>query len=246
MAEIRIVAEPRTEFGKGGARRTRRAGWLPAVLYGRGAEPRHLSLPARDFAHALRSGANVLLRVELNGRSDLALPKAVQRDPVRGVIEHVDLLLVRRGEKVRVEVPVQIVGEAPPDALVDQQLTTLTVEAEATHIPGRFEADISGLAIGGAVHARDIVLPSGVVLQADPEAIVVHLMTAPTAAEVEAEVAAAEAELGAGAAAVAEQEAARAEVEGEAPSGEATGQGDRAADTAAREGRPAESQTPQE
>jgi large subunit ribosomal protein L25 len=192
VAEVRISAEPRTEFGKGGARRTRRAGKVPAVLYGHGAPPRHLCLPAREFAHALKTdaGANVLLRLDVDGTSELALAKAVQRDVVRGDIEHVDLLLVRRGEKVRVDVPVQVSGDVVPDGLVDQQLTTLAVEAEATNIPQSLEVSITGLQIGGAIHASDVQLPEGVQLQVDPDAIVVHILAAPTAAQIEAELAA--------------------------------------------------------
>ena len=145
VSEVRIAAEPRTEFGKGGARRTRRAGKIPAVLYGHGTEPRHIALPAREFGHAIKAGANTLLTLQLDGgASELALPKAIQRDPIRGDFEHVDLLLVRRGEKVTVEVRVALTGEATRDGLVDQQLMTLTVEAEATNIPDHFEVEHRG------------------------------------------------------------------------------------------------------
>src|SRR5947208_3067294 len=123
LAQVRISAEPRTEFGKGGARRTRRSGRVPAVLYGHGTAPRHISLPSRDFEHALRTdGANVLLSLAIDGGDELALPKAIQRDPVRGAIEHVDLILVRRGEKITVEVPVTLTGTAASGGLVDHQL----------------------------------------------------------------------------------------------------------------------------
>ncbi|MHB2023502.1 MAG: 50S ribosomal protein L25/general stress protein Ctc [Mycobacteriales bacterium] len=200
MAEVRISAEPRTEFGKGVARRTRKAGRVPAVLYGHGADPRHISLSARDFSHALKTdaGANVLLRLEIDGSSELALPKAIQRDPLRGDIEHVDLILVRLGETVTVEVAVNLVGVAPAESLVDLQLDTLSVQAEATHIPQHFDVDLTGLAVGDSVHAGDIKLPAGVELHADPEAVVVHLLPAPSAAQMEAEIAGVEAELGAG------------------------------------------------
>lgn len=213
MSEVRIVAEPRTEFGKGGARRTRRAGKIPAVLYGHGSEPRHISLPDREFEHALRTeaGLNVLLTLDLDGGSELALPKAIQRDPLRGVIEHADLILVRRGEKVTIEVPVQVTGEIAPGGLLDQQLMTLSVVAEATHIPQNFQVDVSGAEVGHAVHAGDVELPSGTELQTDPEATVVHVLAAPTAEQIEAELAGAEAELGAGAAGA--EEAAPAEEE---------------------------------
>jgi large subunit ribosomal protein L25 len=201
VSEVRITAEPRTEFGKGGARRTRRAGKLPAVLYGHGTDPRHISLPARDFEHALRTdGYNVLLSLDLEGGAELALPKSVQRDPVRGSIDHVDLILVRRGEKITVDVPVTLTGDAAPGGLVDQQLTVLSVEAEATHIPSGFEVSIEGLDIGQAIHAKDVPLPEGTTLAGDPETVVVHVMAAPTQEQLESELAEAEAELGAGAA----------------------------------------------
>ena len=145
MPEVRIIAEPRTEFGKGGARRTRRAGKLPAVLYGHGTDPRHLSLPSREFEHALRTdGANVLLDLQLAEGSELALPKSIQRDPIRGAIEHVDLILVRRGERITVEIVIQIVGEVVAGGLLDQSLTTLSVTAEATNIPSGVEVSIDG------------------------------------------------------------------------------------------------------
>jgi large subunit ribosomal protein L25 len=188
VSQVRITAEPRTEFGKGGARRTRRAGKVPAVLYGHGTDPRHLSLPAHDFERALhKEGANVLISLAIDGGDELALPKAVQRDPVRGVIEHVDLILVRRGEKITVDVPVHLTGDVVPGGLVDHQLTTLSVAAEATHIPTAFEVSIDGLEIGGSVHAKDVPLPQGTELAADPEVVVVHILAAPTAEDLEAE-----------------------------------------------------------
>jgi large subunit ribosomal protein L25 len=188
VPEVRITAEPRTEFGKGGARRTRRAGKLPAVLYGHGTDPRHLSLPTRDFEHALRTdGANVLLDLQLAEGSELALPKSIQRDPVRGGIEHVDLILVRRGERITVEIVIQIVGEVVPGGLLDQSLTTLSVTAEATNIPAAVEVGIEGLEIGASVHAGQIPLPDGVELAGDTEQVVVHVVPAPTAEELEAE-----------------------------------------------------------
>lgn len=197
MSEVRIVAEPRTEFGKGGARRTRRAGKIPAVLYGHGQPPRHLALPAREFAHALKGGgANTLLTLVMDGSSELALAKAVQRHPIRGDFEHVDLLLVRHGEKVTVEVPVALVGEAARDGLVDQQLTTVTVQAEATRIPERLEVVIAGMRVGDRVDAGAIPLPSGVTLAGDPQQTVVTILAAPTAEQVEAELAGAEAGAG--------------------------------------------------
>jgi large subunit ribosomal protein L25 len=196
VSEVRINAEPRTEFGKGGARRTRRAGKIPAVLYGHGTAPRHLALPAREFGHAIKAGANTLLTLQLDGSSELALPKAIQRHPIRGDFEHVDLLLVRSGEKVTVEVPVTLTGEATREGLIDQQLVTLTVEAEATHIPDHFEVDIEGLEVGDNVTAGAVSLPSGTTLVGDPEQVVVAVLAAPSAEQLEAELAGAEAEAG--------------------------------------------------
>jgi large subunit ribosomal protein L25 len=247
VSEVRISAEPRTEFGKGSARRTRRAGKLPAVLYGHGTDPRHISLPTREFERALHTdaGANVLLALSIEGSDELALPKSIQRDPVRGAIEHVDLILVRRGEKITVDVPVVLTGEVISGGLVDQQANTLSVQAEATHLPNQFEVSIEGLEIGGSIHAKEIDLPSGTELAADPDTIVVHIMAAPTAEQIEAELADAEAELGAGAAGAAAQEEAKAEAEGEATSEEPTGEGDVVPDTASGEGGPAEGQTPE-
>jgi large subunit ribosomal protein L25 len=218
VAEVRISAEPRTEFGKGGARRVRREGRVPAVLYGHGTDPRHISLPARDFEHALRTdGANVLLSLAIDGGDELALPNAIQRDPVRGLIEHIDLILVRRGEKITVDVAVHVSGDVAPGGLLDTQLTTLSVAAEATHIPTGFEVSIDGLEIGQAIHAKDVTLPSGTELVTDPEAVVVHILAAPTVEEMEADLAAAEAELGAGAAGA--EAAAEAEAGDEAAEG---------------------------
>ena len=196
MSEVRIHAEPRTEFGKGGARRTRRAGKIPAVLYGHGTAPRHLALPAREFGHAIKAGANTLLTLQIDGGSELALPKAIQRHPIRGDFEHVDLLLVRSGEKVTVEVRVTLTGEPTREGLIDQQLVRLTVEAEATHIPDHFEVDISGLEVGDNVTAGAVSLPSGTTLIGDPEQVVVAVLAAPSAEQLEAELAGAEAEAG--------------------------------------------------
>ena len=187
MPEVRIEAELRTEFGKGAARRTRRAGRVPAVIYGHGAQARHLSLPEHELMLALKT-PNALLRLEgLPGRSGLALPKAVQRDPIKGVIEHVDLIEVRRGEKVTVEIPVRVTGEIFPGGLLDQQLVQIAVEAEATHIPDGVDVDVEGMQVGAAVHAKDLALPEGTTLQVDPEALVLHVLAAPTAEEIEAE-----------------------------------------------------------
>ena len=130
----------------------------------------------------------MLIQVEgLSGRSQLTLPKAVQRDPIRGDIEHVDLILVRRGEKVTVEVPVHVTGEVEPGGLLDQQMVRLAVEAEATQIPQSIAVDVTGMEIGAAMHAGDLDLPSGVTLAAEPEALVLHVLAAPTAEQIEAE-----------------------------------------------------------
>jgi large subunit ribosomal protein L25 len=187
VPEVRIVAEPRTEFGKGPARRIRSAGRVPAVLYGHGTETRHVTLPGHQLLMALKT-PNVLIQVEgLSDRPQLTLPKAVQRDPIRGYIEHVDLILVRRGEKVTVEIPVQVTGEVEPGGLLDQQMVRLTVEAEATNIPQGIAVDVQGMEIGAAVNAGDLDLPSGVTLAAEPELLVLHVLAAPTAEQIEAE-----------------------------------------------------------
>jgi large subunit ribosomal protein L25 len=187
VPEVRIKAEPRTEFGKGPARRERRAGRVPAVLYGHGTDPRHVSLPGHDVLLALRT-ANVLIRLEgLPGGSQLALPKAVQRHAIKGSVEHVDLIMVRRGEKVTVEIPVTVTGEVAPDGLLDQQLIQIAVEAEATNIPPGIEVDIEGMEIGASVHAGDLTLPSGVTLAVEPDILILHVIAAPTAEQIEAE-----------------------------------------------------------
>ncbi|MGO9082106.1 MAG: 50S ribosomal protein L25/general stress protein Ctc [Streptosporangiaceae bacterium] len=188
MSEVRIAAQARTEFGKGAARRERRAGRVPAVLYGHGAQPRHVSLPGHDVLLALRT-ANVLIRLEgLEGGSQLALPKAVQRDPILGSVEHVDLITVRRGEKVTVEIPVTVTGDIAPDGMLDQQLVQIAVEAEATNIPRGIEVDITGMEVGAAVHASDLVLPQGSSLAVDPEQLVLHVISSPTAEQIAADI----------------------------------------------------------
>ena len=195
MSEVRIAAERRTEFGKGAARRVRRDHKVPAVLYGHGTAPRHLALPGHELMLALKT-PNALLSLELDGGRELALPKDVQRDPVRNVLEHVDLVLVRRGEKVTVDVPVHMVGEVAMGGLVNLDHATVQVEAEATHIPAAIEVDISGIAVGSHVTAGELRLPAGTSLAGDPDALVVGVSAAPTAEQVEAELA--EAEAGAG------------------------------------------------
>lgn len=188
MPEVRIDAEPRTQFGKGPARRTRRAGRVPAVLYGHGADTRHVTLPGHDLMLALKT-PNALIRLDgLPGASQLFLPKAVQRDPIKGFIEHVDLIVVRRGEKVTVDVPVHLTGEIAPGGLLDQQMVQVSLEVEATHIPQHVEVDIEGMEVGGAVHAGDLQLPRGATLAGESEALVLHVLAAPTAEDIEAEI----------------------------------------------------------
>ena len=197
MSEVRLTAEPRTEFGKGGARRTRRAGKIPAVIYGHGAPPRHVALPAREFANAVRhGGVNVLLTLAVDGRDELAIPKAIQRNPIKPMIEHVDLLTVRRGEKVTIEVRLVIVGEAVSGALVAQEHTSVSIEAEATNLPAEIPVPIDGLEVGSHVTAADLTLPDGATLAGDPEQILVMIQAAPTAEEIESDTAGAAAELG--------------------------------------------------
>jgi large subunit ribosomal protein L25 len=197
VADFRLEAEIRTEFGKGSARRTRRAGRVPAVLYGHGQDVVHLSLPAREFAAALRNGgSNALLTVVLDGKEQLALTKAVQRDPIKRVHEHVDLVVVRRGEKVTVDVPIVVVGETGPDTLVSIELNTVSVQVAATDIPESIEVDVTGRGVGEGFTVADLPLPSGATLLTDAEALVVNLMAAPTAEALEAELEEAEAEAG--------------------------------------------------
>ena len=231
MAQVRITSEPRTEFGKGAARRIRRANRVPAVLYGHGTDTRHLTLPGHDLMLALKGGANTLLEIEIDGATELALPKQVVRDPIKGFFEHLDLLLVKRGEKVTVDVPITVVGDAAPETIVDLQQTTLAVEAEATNIPAGFEVSVEGLQVGASIHASEVNLPAGTTLVADPDLVVVHVMAQVSAEALEAELAEAEAEAGAGAAAAAaaEGEAVAEGAEGaegeEAPAAEGGGEG---------------------
>jgi large subunit ribosomal protein L25 len=197
MSETKLTAETRSEFGKGAARRIRRAHKVPAVLYGHGTDPVHITLPGHETMLALKhGGANALLSIDVDGKETLALPKQVQRHPVKGELEHLDLLIVRRGEKVVVEVPVHVVGEAASDALVTVEHATLSVEAEATHIPEAFEVSVEGAEVGTQVLAQDVSLPSGATLHTDGETLVVNVTAAPTAEDLEAELAEAEADAG--------------------------------------------------
>jgi len=191
VSEVRISAEPRTEFGKGGARRTRRAGKVPAVLYGHGEKPKHIALPAREFAAAIRhGGANQLFEIEVSdGTRALALTKAIQRDPIKDTFDHVDLLIVRQGEMVTIEVPVVLTGEAARETLVMLEHDKLAVLADATRLPEKLEASVEGLRAGSRVTAGEIALPEGVELAADPDLVVALVAAAPTAAEMEGEIA---------------------------------------------------------
>jgi large subunit ribosomal protein L25 len=188
VSEVRLAAEARTEFGKGAARRTRRAGKIPAVLYGHGSDPKHLALPAIEFARVVREhGQNAVLTLEIDSTSELALTKTVTTHPIKNYIEHVDLLLVQRGEKVNVEVPVVITGEATPGTLVTQDATTIEVSVEALHIPDQFEVSVAGVAAGSQILAKDIVLPAGAELATDPETLIVAVNVAPTAGDMQGE-----------------------------------------------------------
>jgi large subunit ribosomal protein L25 len=182
VSEVKLTAQPRTEFGKGAARRLRRADMVPAVLYGHGTDPVHVALPGHATMMALKQ-SNALFELDVDGKATLALPKDVQRDPLRGVIEHVDLLIVRRGEKVTVDVPLHITGEPVPGALVTTEANTLSLEVEATTIPQSVEHDISGLPIGTQVLAADVKLPAGASLIGDPEALVVNIVDAERAGQ---------------------------------------------------------------
>ncbi len=195
MPEVKLIAELRTEFGKGAARRIRRADKVPAVLYGHGTAPIHIALPGHETLLALRT-ANALLSIEVNGSSQLALPKQVQRDPLKHTIEHVDLVIVRRGEKVTVDVAVHIVGEAGPDTLVVVDHNNVPLEAEATQIPERIVVSVDELPPGTQILARDLQLPEGSSLDLDPDTLIVNITNAPTAEALEAELAEAEAEAG--------------------------------------------------
>ena len=197
MSESNINAEPRTEFGKGAARRIRRADKVPAVLYGHGTDPVHITLPGHDTMLALKhGGANALLTLTVDGKEQLALPKQIQRDPIKGFLEHLDLILVRKGEKVTVEIPVHLNGEPGPDALVVTEHSTITVEAEATHIPEYVEISIEGAEVGTQIFVRDLEMPSGSTILAEDDTLIVNITHAPTAEELEAELEEAEAEAG--------------------------------------------------
>jgi len=190
VSEVKLVATARTEFGKGAARRLRRAGQIPAVLYGHGSEPVHVALPGHETFLAVKH-ANALFEIELDGKATLAIAKDVQREPVRNVIEHVDLLIVKKGEKVAVEVPVTVVGESFSGTIHVVETQSLALEAEATHLPEAVEVDIEGLQDGAIVKAGDITLPKGATLVTDAETIVLTVSVPRASAEELAEDAAA-------------------------------------------------------
>lgn len=195
MSEIKLAAERRTAFGKGAARKIRRDHKIPAVLYGHGTAPVHITLPGHDTMMALKQ-ANVLLSIELDGSSELALAKDVQRDPVRPIIEHVDLVIVKRGEKVTVDVPVHTEGEAAAETVVTVEHTTVELQVEATHIPQSVVVSIEGLGAGTQIKAGDLELPKGAVLVTDEDALVVNITAMISQEALDAELAEAEGEAG--------------------------------------------------
>jgi large subunit ribosomal protein L25 len=182
MAEISINGTKRTNFGKGASRRDRKAGLVPAVIYGHGAEPQHVSLPAKEMGAALKT-SNVLLDINFDGKVELTLPKSVTKNPLTGILEHVDLLVVRRGEKVTVDVPVHTVGAHARDGILEHVNNSIQVEVEATSIPQFIELNIEGMESNTSKYASDVTLPSGMKLVSDPHTVVVHLSEKSTAAE---------------------------------------------------------------
>ncbi len=197
MAAEKITAEQRTEFGKGAARRIRRDDKIPAVLYTHGDQPVHLTLPGHDTMLALKhGGANALLELDVDGKTQLGLTKQVQIDPITRHIEHVDFVLVKKGEKVTVDVPIHVVGDAAPETLVVTENAVVSVEAEATHIPEYFEISVEGAQVGTLLHASDLQLPEGTTLLADDELLIVNVTQQMSEEALEAELEAAEAEAG--------------------------------------------------
>jgi len=187
MSEVKLSAESRSEFGKGAARRLRRAQQVPAVMYGHGTDPVHISLPAHETQLALRT-ANVLLTITIDGGNEqLALPKQVQRDPVRGTVEHIDLVIVRKGEKVTVQVPLVTTGESISDVMVVMDQQTITLEVAATNIPAQIEIDVTGLQVGDTVTAADLKLPEGAVFPGEPGDLMLSAHASPTQQQIDAE-----------------------------------------------------------
>jgi large subunit ribosomal protein L25 len=219
MSEDLIKAETRTQFGKGAARRIRRDDKVPAVIYGHGNDPQHITLPGHDTMMALkRGGSNALLYIDVEGATVLALTKQIQADPIKGFLEHLDFVEVRKGEKVTVDIPIHVIGESKSDAMTVTELNTVSVEAEATNIPEYIEISVEDAEVGFHVLAKDLALPEGSTLLTDDDALVVNVVHAPTAEEVEAELEEAEAEVGI------EREESDADIaEQEAESGESDG-----------------------
>ena len=187
MSAEKITAELRTEFGKGAARRVRRDNKIPAVIYGHGNDPIHVTLPGHATTMALKHlGSNALLELDIDGNDQLVLSKAVQVDPIRRAIDHIDFVAVRRGEKVTVDVRIQLVGDAVRETLVVTDSTTIQVEAEATHIPEQIEVSIEGAEAGTQIHAKDLSLPQGTTLLSDPELLIVNITAAQTEEQFEA------------------------------------------------------------
>jgi large subunit ribosomal protein L25 len=195
VTDLTLHAQSRTTFGKGAARKIRRANLIPAVMYGHGTDPVHITLPGHDTMLALKQ-PNALLTIVLDGAEQLALAKDVQRDPIKPVIEHVDLVIVRRGEKVTVDVAVHVTGEAAGDTVVTVETQALQVEAEATHIPEGVTVSVDGVTAGHQITAAEVSLPAGVTLVTDPETLVVNVTAQVSAEQLEAELAEAEAEAG--------------------------------------------------
>ena len=235
MAE-KITAETRTEFGKGAARRIRRQDKVPAVIYGHGNEPIHIALPGHDTMMALKhGGANALLEIEVDGTTQLGLTKQIQIDPITRFLEHIDFVAVKKGEKVTVNVPIHLIGEAAPETLVVTENSVVSLEAEATHIPEFIEVDIEGAGVGTQVLASQLVLPEGSLLLTDDETLIVNVTQQMSEEELEAELEEAEAEVGIereeSDAEIAEREEAEsaaaeeAKAEGEGAEGEAASEG---------------------
>jgi large subunit ribosomal protein L25 len=220
MSEDLIKAEPRTEFGKGAARRIRRDDKVPAVIYGHGNDPIHVTLPGHDTMLAIKhGGANAVLNIEIDGKVQLALTKQIQADPIKGHLEHIDFVAVRKGEKVTVEVPIHLVGEAAPETFVQLENNVVTLEAEATHIPENIEVSIEGADVGTQITASQLELPRGSSLISDGDQLIVNVTQAISAEALEAELAEAEAEAGI------EHEAPESETEAAAEGEEASSEG---------------------
>jgi large subunit ribosomal protein L25 len=225
--DLKISAETRTQFGKGAARRIRRDDKVPAVIYGHGNEPVHLTLPGHDTMMALKhGGTNALLYIDVEGKTYIALTKQVQSDPIKGFLEHIDFVEVKKGEKVTVEIPVHVLGESKADAMTVTELNTVSVEAEATNIPEYIEVSVEDAEVGFHVLAKDLALPEGSLLLTDDDALVVNVVHAPTAEEVEAELEEAEAEAG-----IERDESDEEAAEGDSDAAEGASEGDDTSDS---------------